>query len=106
MRISDWSSDVCSSDLKILTIPGLHNSGPAHWQSLWEHRFPHSERIELGRWDNPDKDEWVRKIAAAIEAGSEPVLVAEHSLGRNDFAHWFAGEIGSATCRARGCPYV
>src|SRR3546814_2181449 len=99
MRISDWSSDVCSSDLKILTIPGLHNSGPAHWQSLWEHRFPHSERIELGRWDNPDKDEWVRKIAAAIEAESEPVLVAAHSLGCHAFAHWFAG--ASALPRTR-----
>ena len=45
---------------KILTIPGLNNSGPTHWQSLWEHKFPHSERVELGSWDNPDKDEWVR----------------------------------------------
>src|SRR3546814_4691544 len=76
---------------KILTIPGLNNSGPTHWQSLWEHRFPHSERIELGRWDHPDKDEWVRKIAAAIEAESEPVLVAAHSLGCHAFVHWFAG---------------
>ena len=51
---------------KILTIPGLNNSGPTHWQSLWEHKFPHSERVELGSWDNPDKNEWVRQIAAAI----------------------------------------
>src|SRR3546814_3993136 len=77
---------------KILTIPGLNNSGPTHWQSLWEHRFPHSERIELGRWDHPDKDEWVRKIAAAIEAESEPVLVAAHSLGCHAFAHWRSEE--------------
>ncbi len=84
---------------KILTIPGLHNSGPTHWQSLWEHKFPDSERIELGSWDNPDKDEWVRRIAAAIEVESEPVLVAAHSLGCHAFAHWFAG--ASAVTRTR-----
>src|SRR5690606_15591685 len=74
---------------KILTIPGLHNSGPTHWQSLWEHKFPGSERIELGRWDNPDKDEWIRQIDASIAAESEPVLVVAHSLGCHAFAHWF-----------------
>src|SRR3546814_7793793 len=84
---------------KILTIPGLHNSGPTHWQSLWEHKFPNSERVELGNWDHPDKDEWVRQIAAAIEAESEPVLVAAHSLGCHAFAHWFAG--ASALTRTR-----
>lgn len=84
---------------KILTIPGLHNSGPAHWQSLWEHKFSESERIELGDWDNPDKDRWVRRIAAAIEAESEPVLVAAHSLGCHAFAHWFAA--ASAVTRTR-----
>ena len=84
---------------KILTIPGLNNSGPAHWQSLWEHKFPNSERVELGRWDNHDKDEWVRQIAAAIEAESEPVLIAAHRLGCHAFAHWFAG--ASALTRTR-----
>ena len=84
---------------KILTIPGLNNSGPTHWQSLWERKFPDSERIELGSWANPDKDQWVRKIAAAIEGENEPVLVAAHSLGCHAFAHWFAG--ASALMRTR-----
>ncbi|MBA3940764.1 MAG: esterase [Sphingopyxis sp.] len=84
---------------KILTIPGLHNSGPTHWQSLWEHKFPNSERIELGSWDNPDKDGWVRQVGAAIEAEREPVLVAAHSLGCHAFAHWFAA--ASAVTRTR-----
>lgn len=84
---------------KILTIPGLYNSGPTHWQSLWEHKFSDSERVDLGRWNEPDKDEWTRRIAEAIEAESEPVLVAAHSLGCHAFAHWFAA--ASAVTRAR-----
>lgn len=84
---------------KILTIPGLNNSGPTHWQNLWEHKFPNSERIELGRWNDPDKDEWVAAIAAAIDAENDPVLIAAHSLGCHAFAHWFAA--ASALTRTR-----
>jgi predicted alpha/beta hydrolase family esterase len=25
---------------KILLVPGLHNSGPDHWQSRWHQQFP------------------------------------------------------------------
>ena len=50
---------------KILTIPGLYNSGPTHWQRLWARRFADCERIELGSWDEPLKDQWVERIAAA-----------------------------------------
>lgn len=84
---------------KILTIPGLHNSGPTHWQSLWEHKFPSCERIDLGAWDAPDRHQWVDRIAEAVETESEPVLVAAHSLGCHAFAHWFAA--ASAVTRTR-----
>ncbi|WP_428629250.1 RBBP9/YdeN family alpha/beta hydrolase [Sphingopyxis sp.] len=84
---------------KILTIPGLYNSGPTHWQSLWERRFANCERVELGRWDQPSKDEWVERIALAIDAEPEPVLIAAHSLGCHAFAHWFA--LASSVARDR-----
>src|SRR3546814_11823527 len=73
---------------KILTIPGLHNSGPAHWQSLWQQKFPDTRRVDLGDWDNPDQALWVARIADAIDAESAPVLIAAHSLGCHAFAHW------------------
>ncbi len=37
---------------KILTIPGLYNSGPTHWQSLWEralYRLRARRTRQLGR---------------------------------------------------------
>ncbi|MDR7060106.1 MULTISPECIES: alpha/beta hydrolase [unclassified Sphingopyxis] len=91
---------------KILTIPGLYNSGPTHWQSLWERSFARCERIELGGWDEPVKDEWVEKIAAAIDAEHEPVLVAAHSLGCHAFAHWFAAASSVARDRIAGALLV
>ncbi|WP_409574749.1 alpha/beta hydrolase [Sphingopyxis sp. PET50] len=38
---------------KILTIPGLDNSGPRHWQSLWEHKFPDCEQNRPGQLVGP-----------------------------------------------------
>ena len=76
---------------KILIIPSLNNSGAAHWQSLWERRFLHCERVDLGERDAPAKDLWVERIAAAIDAEPDPVLIIAHSLGCHAFAHWFAG---------------
>ncbi len=32
----------------ILTVPGLGGSGPAHWQSLWEHSRADTVPVELG----------------------------------------------------------
>ena len=91
---------------KILTIPGLDNSGPRHWQSLWEHRFADCERIDLGDWAAPDKDRWARRIADAIAEEDEPVLIAAHSLGCHAFVHWFAHAGGLARARVAGALLV
>ena len=91
---------------KIRTNPGLYNSGPTHWQSLWERRFADCERIELGSWDEPLKDQWVERIAAAIHAEHEPVLIAAHSLGCHAFAHWFAAASSVARDRIAGALLV
>src|SRR3546814_14272444 len=91
---------------KILTIPGLHNSGPTHWQSLWEQKFPDSERVDLGAWDDPDQALWVARIADAIDAESAPVLIAAHSLGCHAFAHWFAEAGGVSRARVAGALLV
>ena len=91
---------------KILTIPGLNNSGPTHWQSLWERRFARCERIELGQWDSPDKDLWVDRIADAIDVEPDPVLIVAHSLGCHAFAHWFAAASNVARYRIVGALLV
>jgi predicted alpha/beta hydrolase family esterase len=91
---------------KILTIPGLGNSGPAHWKSLWEHAFPACERIELGNWDAPDRRQWVARIAAAVESQPDPVLIAAHSLGCHAFVHWFAGASAWARSHVAGALLV
>jgi predicted alpha/beta hydrolase family esterase len=94
------------TDARILTIPGLDNSGPVHWQSLWEHKFSNCERIELGDWANPDKDRWVRQIANHISGESAPILIAAHSLGCHAFSYWYANAPASDRAKIAGALLV
>ena len=73
-----------------LVIPGYTNSGPEHWQSLWERGNPGFRRVQQRDWDHPDRGEWVRALDAAIRAESEPPVLLAHSLGCIAVAHWAA----------------
>jgi len=50
----------------VVFAPGLHNSGPRHWQSHWQLRLPRSVRAEQARWDEPDLEAWSKVVAAAV----------------------------------------
>ena len=65
----------------VLILAGLGNSGPDHWQTLWEQKHPEWTRVAHRDWTNPHCDEWVAELDAAIAASEgAPILVA-HSLG-------------------------
>ena len=76
----------------VLIIPGLNNSGPRHWQTLWEREHADCVRVELGMWDNPHRNTWVNKLNAAIHATSRPVILVAHSLGCHAVSWWNALE--------------
>lgn len=71
-----------------LTIPGLGNSGPTHWQSVWERTRHDCKRVQLGCWDEPDRNVWVSNIERAVAAARGPVILAAHSLGCMAVAWW------------------
>ncbi len=72
----------------VLTVPGLDNSGPDHWQSLWEQRHAGCFRVQLGQWDKPHRNSWVNQLNLAMRAVEGPVLLAAHSLGCHAVAAW------------------
>lgn len=76
--------------MKILILPGLNNSGPAHWQSLWEHSQPDTVRVQQREWDQPEREEWVASLSAAVNACQEEVVLVAHSLGCALVAWWAA----------------
>ncbi len=73
---------------RVLILPGLHDSGPDHWQSRWERSHPTFRRVVQRDWEAPDRAEWVARLEAAIVASEEPVVLAAHSLGCSLVAHW------------------
>lgn len=76
----------------ILTVPGLNNSGPAHWQSAWERERGDMARVELGGWARPHRNGWVNQLNLAIRRAGRPVILVAHSLGCHAVAWWAAME--------------
>src|SRR3546814_4935998 len=97
MRISDWSSDVCSSDLAGVGIE-------VHEPSLVRMK----ERSERARFQlTPNNLRQVRVPVGASPflnpAGTAPGF--ELSVGGATL-FVMPGELGRAPCRERVCPYV
>lgn len=74
----------------LLLIPGIDNSGPGHWQSIWERDRENCSRVDLGMWNQPQRNVWVTKLNAAIAAASRPVVLVAHSLGCHAVGWWAA----------------
>jgi predicted alpha/beta hydrolase family esterase len=72
---------------RVLVIPGWGDSGPDHWQTLWEKANPDFHRVVQRDWLSPICAEWVDTLAAAIRAAGGPVVLAAHSLGCVAIAH-------------------
>src|SRR3546814_1296474 len=97
MRISDWSSDVCSSDLAIDTIDDM--------KILFD-GIPLGEMSVSMMMNGAVLPCLAFYIVAAEEQG-----VAQDRLSgtiQNDILKEFMvrNKIGSASCRERGCQYV
>lgn len=80
--------DARLSDHEVLVLPGWNNSGPRHWQTLWEERFPRWRRVGQRNWSAPVRADWVAALEAAIAASPRPVVLVAHSLGCVTVAHW------------------
>ena len=72
----------------VLVLPGLYDSGPAHWQSLWQAQATtlHVERVVQQEWAAPDCADWVARLTHVMrESTHDIVLVAHHgSNGSSD----------------------
>lgn len=67
---------------RLLIVPGLHDSGPAHWQSWLQAQVRDSVRVVQDDWATPDLERWATRIETTLQsAGAGPWLVAAHSFG-------------------------
>lgn len=75
------------SSLEYLIVPGLGDSGPQHWQSLWAAR-PQHRRVHQRDWWQPSRSEWVGELEAELQRRPGRTLLIAHSLGCITVAAW------------------
>ncbi|MCC2635661.1 MAG: hypothetical protein K0S48_3547 [Ramlibacter sp.] len=73
----------------VLLLPGWENSGPKHWQSLWEQRHGY-RRVEQHDWMTPLRGDWVARLEDVVLTCDEPAVLVAHSLGCVLVAAWAA----------------
>ncbi|MBV1833909.1 RBBP9/YdeN family alpha/beta hydrolase [Novacetimonas pomaceti] len=71
----------------LVIVPGLHDSGPRHWQSHWHALLP-SRRVRQADWDQPRWDMWVTGLERTLAHCHRPVVFVAHSLGAVLVARW------------------
>ncbi|HVE52207.1 MAG TPA: alpha/beta hydrolase [Ramlibacter sp.] len=71
----------------VLILPGWENSGPRHWQTLWEQRFGY-RRVEQHDWMKPLRGDWVARLEDVVLTCQEPAVLVAHSLGCILAAAW------------------
>ncbi len=80
---------------EVLMVPGLWNSGPENWHTLWQSEHMEYRRVMQRDWEHPVCKEWVRTLdeyvsAASDDDGVDGVVLVAHSLGCATVAHWAA----------------
>src|SRR3546814_16730207 len=103
MRISDWSSDVCSSDLGPRSVPLVTSREP-----LWDQ--PNlAEDVQAGRYFLPNAPTGRRSSLVTSPLNAHPDYLLE--LPGPGWSPWFRSEerrVGKecvSTCRSRWSPY-
>src|ERR1700730_1995354 len=71
----------------ILTVPGIGNSEPEHWQSIWERRYSGVTRVMQRDWEQPVCSEWAAAVEEAVATSAQPPVIVAHSLGCLAVAH-------------------
>jgi len=74
-------------ETSVLILPGLGNSGPAHWQSLWQDAYGY-RRVEQANWDQPQLADWLANLEQAVNASPAGVVLVAHSLACSLVAHF------------------
>lgn len=67
---------------RLLIVPGLHDSGPAHWQTWLQSGDRDAQRVRQRDWAAPDLDTWAERIAGVLDrAGPRRWVAVAHSFG-------------------------
>src|SRR3546814_1402480 len=89
MRISDWSSDVCSSDLRHVGMEFAAGMSVFPGGGVDDR----DSELDPALWAGPSPEEWAERMGCNADEAKELICAAVRELGR-------------ASCRERVCQYV
>lgn len=68
--------------VRVLIVPGLHDSGEAHWQTWLQRHYRSAVRVRQHDWRAPDVEPWAASIEAALAREPRgPWVAVAHSFG-------------------------
>src|SRR3546814_19693439 len=102
MRISDWSSDVCSSDL---SAPADAAATPTQIAQIVEQEFPTYDGDKNGDLNEAEFGAWMKKLRAATDPAADVESAAVTSwIGQARSEERRGGKGGGSTVRSRWAP--
>ncbi|ULH15083.1 alpha/beta hydrolase [Deinococcus sp. KNUC1210] len=72
---------------RIVIVPGLGDSGPQHWQTLWEEKYG-AARVRQDDPEAPTPAGWSARLQEVIEATPGELVLVGHSCGVLNIVHW------------------
>lgn len=72
---------------RLLLVPGLGDSGPQHWQTLWEQKYA-AARVKQDDPDSPRPESWSARLQEVVEATPGDLVLVGHSSGVLTIVHW------------------
>lgn len=76
------------NSFEVLTVAGLYNSGPDHWQTHWEKEYGFKRIIQTD-YDTPVCADWISAIDNAVMKGNPAsTILIGHSLACNTIVNW------------------
>jgi uncharacterized protein len=67
----------------VLLLPGWLNSGPTHWQSLWEQAHGYT-RVQQHDWQRPLRGDWCARLEEVVVNLLAQTSVAARSLSKDE----------------------
>ena len=59
---------------RLVIVPGLGDSGPQHWQTLWEQKYG-AARVKQDDPEAPTPEAWSKRLQEVVEATPLPAAV-------------------------------
>jgi len=98
------SATVKTAPVRVLVVPGLHDSGPTHWQTQLEHSSRGAVRVRQHDWAVPELERWAERIGETLARQPRgPWVAVAHSFGCLALVRWLQRNARAGRERDDGC---